>query len=353
MPISSPSVVIDARPRGPRGPIAGELVLGRPVLAHLLDLARAVGPGPVVVHARLEDQGGLRALLDEPNSLVDFAPGPPPEDATILRADRLYDPGRLRRAVQRGRDPERAVLWRLDQPHGLAGAADELTRRRTYQPIGHYWALGPARLLARGLRPTRVRPNAVTGTAGGLVLLASVLVGIGSASLSWRLATAAALALALVLDTADGHLARLQGTASDFGRWLDVFLDELGDMALHAGIAWGAFARDGQPAWLALGMIYAMGKYVFVITTTAPDADADADAEAKSKSRGEGPAAPPSRRGTALTSWVRLAGHADVRWHLWIALASLGRLDVALASYAIYFPVRALAGAGRKVVRHG
>jgi hypothetical protein len=41
-----------------------------------------------------------------------------------------------------------------------------------------------------------------------------------------------------------------------------------------------------------------------------------------------------------------------VRWHLWIALAALGRLDGALAAYAIYFPARALAGAIRKAGRH-
>ena len=40
----------------------------------------------------------------------------------------------------------------------------------------------------------------------------------------------------------------------------------------------------------------------------------------------------------------RLAGHADVRWHLWIVLALLGRLDLALVAYAAYFPLRALGG---------
>jgi hypothetical protein len=50
---------------------------------------------------------------------------------------------------------------------------------------------------------------------------------------------------------------------------------------------------------------------------------------------------------------VRLAGHADVRWHLWIVLAAAGRLDFALVAYAVYYPARALAGAVRKAVRHG
>ena len=36
-------LVIDARPRGPRGLLAAELVLGRSVLDHLLDLAVELG----------------------------------------------------------------------------------------------------------------------------------------------------------------------------------------------------------------------------------------------------------------------------------------------------------------------
>jgi hypothetical protein len=49
---------------------------------------------------------------------------------------------------------------------------------------------------------------------------------------------------------------------------------------------------------------------------------------------------------------MRLIGHADIRWHLWIALAAVGRLDLALAAYAGYYPLRAFTGAVRKGVRH-
>ncbi len=63
----------------------------------------------------------------------------------------------------------------------------------------------------------------------------------------------------------------------------------------------------------------------------------------------------PSRIRTGLdrlTGLVRLIGHADLRWHLWIVLALVGRLDLALAAYAGYFPARAVAGVVRKGVRH-
>ena len=346
-------LVIDARPRGPEGPMAVARILGRPLLDHLIDLADSLandGPeGPIIVHARPEDHARLRGLLDAQRAgRIEFALGPPSERATILRADRLYDPRRLRRAVRWGRGAESAVIWRLDRPQGLAGAESELVRRLSYQPLGRFWSLAPARLIARMLRQTRVRPNAVTLAAATMMLLAASVIGLAPSGLAFRLGTAGLLAMALVLDTADGHLARLQGTASDFGRWLDALLDELCDMVLHAAVAWSAFTRDSAPVWLVAGMVYGMGKYVFFVGDTT---------WTSRETTTERPAIP--TRSTTSMTWsprdlVRLAGHADIRWHLWIVLAVLGRLDAALVAYALYYPARTVAGAlSKRGVLHG
>ncbi len=338
------NLVIDARPRGPNGPLASERVLGRPLLDHLLDLVEEHGAGPVAVHARIDEHDALRSVVSRlrPTNLR-FVTGPPPEHSAVLRSDRLYDSSRLRRVLKRGKDPELAAIWRLDRPRGLDGAEAELVRRQTYQPLGRFWALGPARAIARWLKPTRVRPNMVTLASGALVLGSAAAVGFLRDSWAIRGFAASGLALALVLDTADGHLARLQGTASEFGRWLDANLDELGDMALHAAIAWACFVRDANPSWLAVGMIYAMGKYLYVVGShTGEVLEADPSASV--------PMAATS--GGVLRRSVIALGHADIRWHLWIVLAALGRLDVALGVYSVYFPIRALAGLVRKAARH-
>jgi hypothetical protein len=346
MPRATAHLVIDARPRGPDGPLAGLELLGRPLLAHLLELAPTDDVTPIVIHARPEEHQRLRALVaDWPRDRVAFAPGPPQEAAIILRSDRLYDFRRLHRAIRAGRDPESAVIWRLDRPGGIEGAEAELIRRRSYQPLGRYWALGPARLLARLLCPTRVHPDQVTVASAVLMLGAAATVVLAPDVAAARGATAGALALALVLDTADGHLARLQGTASEFGRWLDSLLDELCDMVLHGAIAWCAFARDQNPAWLVAGMVYAMGKYVFRVGSESGPSPGENAVSQRQLDRNPGAAA----------RAVRLAGHADVRWHLWIVLAAVGRLDATLAVYAAYFPARTLAAAlrKRKAARHG
>jgi hypothetical protein len=52
-------------------------------------------------------------------------------------------------------------------------------------------------------------------------------------------------------------------------------------------------------------------------------------------------------------SLARFAGHADLRWHLWIVLAAVGRLELALVAYAAYYPARSVAMAARKAVHSG
>ena len=369
--MSSPALhlVIDARPRGPRGLLATEILLGRPVLNHLVEQALTVGSpgGPIAVHAREDEHALLQGLMaDHVSNRVMFFTGPPQAGAAIMRTDRLYDPRRLRRTVRSGGDPETAVIWRLDRASSLATAEEELGRRLTYQPLGRFWAFSLAERLAATLEATGVRPNHLTLAAAALMLTASAIVAFGGPGYLPSIATALALAAALVLDTADGRLARLQGTSSAFGRWLDHVLDELADVALHAAIAWSVFQSSRQPHWLAIGMLYLVGKYVFVIQSlTGLAFEGEKKWEGKAKSQGEAALEPdagrarPQRRPALLSALagaprklVAAAGHADLRWHLWIALALLGRLDLALAVYAVYFPLRAIAGLVRKAVAY-
>ncbi|WP_165073682.1 CDP-alcohol phosphatidyltransferase family protein [Paludisphaera rhizosphaerae] len=340
------NLVIDARPSGPRGLLAAEVVLGRSLLARLIDQGlAAVGPGRRI--AVVADRGQISkvsGMISDANlGRVDLVETEPADSSAVLRTDRLYDGRRLARAVRRGRDPETAAFWRLDRPERLAGAEQELNRRLNYQPLGRYWAFPLAERLAATLAPTRIGPNSLTLTAGTLMLVGVVIVGLGGLGPFGQAATALAFAAALVLDTADGRLARLQGSCSAFGKWLDQVLDELADLALHGAIAWSAFVASGWPGWLVLGMTFAAGKYMFLIQSLT--------GEELEKAATAGPAAN-VRSPRPLQRFVGLIGHADLRWHLWIVLAAIGRLDVALAAYAVYFPARAFAGIVRKGAAH-
>ena len=63
----APRLAIDARPRGPQGPLAQERLLGRPVLGHLLEQALLIGPPDeyIAVYAREEEHALLYNLVSE------------------------------------------------------------------------------------------------------------------------------------------------------------------------------------------------------------------------------------------------------------------------------------------------
>jgi phosphatidylglycerophosphate synthase len=351
-------LVIDARPRGVRGPLAAEIVLGKSMLDHLLELADELVPAtePMVVHSREDERSRLSEMAARfHRRRVEIVYGPPRADAVVLRTDRYYDFGRLKRGLRRGQSPESAVLWRLDRAETLAKADEELIRRRSYQPLGKYWAFPLAQRLAEWLTPTVIRPNALTIASSALMLCAATMTAAGFSSWGSGVLVAISLATALVLDTADGRLARLQGTSSAFGRWLDQVLDELADVALHAAIAWAAYCRTGGPGWLLLGIAYASSKYLFQVQSLLGE---ELEGEMKregASGRLEGSGGDVGHAKSykeRFTSLVRLIGHADLRWHLWIGLALFGRLDVALVAYALYFALRAIGGGVRKAVRY-
>ena len=126
-------------------------------------------------------------------------------------------------------------------------------------------------------------------------------------------------------------------------------------MVLHAAIAWAAFCRDSQPGWLLLGMLYASSKYLFQVQSLLGE-ELERDMRRAAVSGGTAfTGGKPGLAGRArgqLRALVHLIGHADVRWHLWIVLALFGRLDLALAGYAVYFALRASGGAVQKGVRY-
>ncbi len=106
--------------------------------------------------------------------------------------------------------------------------------------------------------------------------------------------------------------------------------------------------------WLALGILYASGKYLFLVQSLLGDELEREGSEAASQPASLAQRALGIRGGGIgrLAALGRMIGHADLRWHLWVVLAVAGRLDVALLVYACYFPARALAGAIRKAVRY-
>lgn len=92
------------------------------------------------------------------------------------------------------------------------------------------------RAVAAALRHTRFTPNHVT--AAGALLTYGALLWVALAAEPVPISAAAGLLLAAgyILDSADGQLARLQGTSSAFGEWLDHVLDNGRIAVMHIAV---------------------------------------------------------------------------------------------------------------------
>lgn len=124
-----------------------------------------------------------------------------------------------------------------------------------------------ARLLAR----LHVTPDMVTVT--GTVVTVAVAVAVLARGYLWQ--GAVALGVVLFCDSVDGTLARLTGTSSRFGAFLDSTLDRIGDGAVFGSLtAWAALGMEAGPARTTLVVA---GLVAMVGAATVPYARARAE----------------------------------------------------------------------------
>jgi phosphatidylglycerophosphate synthase len=129
-------------------------------------------------------------------------------------------------------------------------------RERTYKRRDAWWTVWLVDPLASRLvwlvSPWRwVTPNRIT--------IGAFLLGLGAAacfvqqSYWWLFAGAVLFHLSFVLDCMDGKIARLNGTGSVFGAWLDYVFDRLRVLACAVGLFAGQYERthDFVYVWLA------------------------------------------------------------------------------------------------------
>ncbi|MGV8905958.1 MAG: CDP-alcohol phosphatidyltransferase family protein [Acetobacterium sp.] len=84
--------------------------------------------------------------------------------------------------------------------------------------------------LGRGLIKLKIKPDAITVAAFGVGVLASVLISLGQSVLPLIL-----LWLSGLLDVLDGTVARLTGTSSKIGAYMDLIFDRMVEAAIILG----------------------------------------------------------------------------------------------------------------------
>jgi phosphatidylglycerophosphate synthase len=129
-------------------------------------------------------------------------------------------------------------------------------RTRTYKDRDAWWTVWLVDPLASRLvwlvAPYRwITPNRLT--------FAAFLFGVGAAACYWQqtwgwlIAGAVLFHLSFVIDCMDGKIARLNGTGSVFGAWLDYVFDRLRVLVCTVALMGGQYARTGDflYVWLA------------------------------------------------------------------------------------------------------
>lgn len=101
--------------------------------------------------------------------------------------------------------------------------------------------------LAWAAAQRHLTPNQVTTVSLAVALLAAGCFAVGERPA--YVVGAVLLQLSFGLDCADGQLARLTGTFSALGGWLDAMFDRLKEYAVYAGLAVGSI-RGGDDVWL-------------------------------------------------------------------------------------------------------
>jgi archaetidylinositol phosphate synthase len=115
------------------------------------------------------------------------------------------------------------------------------------------WIHKFARHLVVPLVDTPITPNHLT--TGRLVFGLGAAVCFGVGEITWNVAGALAFIVSMVLDRADGELARLSGKSSRFGAIYDLITDAICNAALFIGLGVAAM-NGGLGAWgLVMGIV--------------------------------------------------------------------------------------------------
>ncbi|MFC4057841.1 CDP-alcohol phosphatidyltransferase family protein [Planomonospora corallina] len=104
------------------------------------------------------------------------------------------------------------------------------------------------RLTVVAANRTDVTPNALT--------CLSMVLGLGAAAafaLGQLAAGAVLFYVSFTVDCMDGKIARLKGTGTLFGQWVDFVGDRVRELCCAAGLAFGQYAATGELAYVLLG----------------------------------------------------------------------------------------------------
>ena len=119
-----------------------------------------------------------------------------------------------------------------------------------------------AYLIVRAVFRTRITPNGLTFFSFFLGLLAAIFFSRGE--YIYFVLGGVFTQLSAIVDCSDGMLARAKNMCSDYGAYLDLFLDRIVDFSLIVGIAVGIYSASSNVNLFIIGLLTA-GLYLLQV----------------------------------------------------------------------------------------
>jgi phosphatidylglycerophosphate synthase len=198
--------------------------------------------------------------------------------------------------------------------HSAVKAEDEAFTTFFVSPYSRYIAAWCAR---HGIRPNWV-------TLLSIALGGAAAVGFGFGTRAGLVVGAVLLQVSFMLDCVDGQVARLTGTFSAFGAWLDITFDRAKEYAVYAGLAVGA-GRAGLGnlwPWALAALVIRVSRHL-VDFSFAARAVSDQPIVRDLMEPDDGMAT--SSRGTVEQTSRRMDASALLRWGRKIAVLPFGQ----------------------------
>ncbi|MCK5305929.1 MAG: CDP-alcohol phosphatidyltransferase family protein [Candidatus Omnitrophica bacterium] len=255
-----------------------------------------------------------------------------PAGVLTLKANYIYDRRRLTKLIRKGAvNLSPAILWEIKNKRDVKNAEAALDRIRNF-PIGRYINLPLAKAMDARLVKTSVTPNQLTFISLALGILGALCF----ASHAYGLLILAAIFIQLhyILDFADGHLARLRGTASGFGAFLDGMTNKVVESFCYVGISYGLFMKYDRIFFLIIGLLVIVGHFMIDYISFLREAcfgrNFSYSYHVADKKR--------LFRAVKKVYWFLEQG--DVRFYIISIFAVLNKLEIAVIYFAIDFNAR-------------
>ncbi|MCK5305926.1 MAG: CDP-alcohol phosphatidyltransferase family protein [Candidatus Omnitrophica bacterium] len=307
------------------------------IISHLLEFAEGIISRQVVFCC--EQSQEIEQFIEKSNfrnkadikvvNCVDVKPAD-----IILKANWIYDKRYLRKLIKRkNTDISLAVVWKIEKQSDVK-RAEEFLSREDWNPIGRYINVKLGKIIARALAKKQLVPNQITI----LSFVFSILAALFFATNKYPLLILAAVFVQVhfTLDVADGHLARLKNSTSEFGSWLDSIVGRITDILWYTGICWGLYLKYNHSGFLLLGIFVVLGNFMISYIAYLKKTYLGMEAEIV---HSEGAEHPSSRRNAAKAIYWFLE-QWDVRAYIITLFAILNRLEIALIYFALDYNVR-------------